>query len=114
MSIFVQRPLILNFDQGDGDQSIFGDSFVAQSVGGFFNDDDGVERLMMKIITGTNAGKSRKIESRLTSSLREQIASRNSISVVVHSTGSRWADSPDEWIAIGMSAPEVIDRGFLK
>jgi hypothetical protein len=106
-----RKPLLLDFDQGDGDQLLFGKPFVARSVGEIFVDQDGIERLKMEVLSGNLAGKEIKIESRVQDSLLGQIQSRPLISVVVHSRDTSFANPKETWIPVGMSAPQVLDRG---
>jgi hypothetical protein len=101
------------FEGGDGDQSYFSKSFIAERV---FEPwfPDVIERgsaYLLKVLTGPHQDEYLAITSRVVASLEDQIAIRNYISVVVHTLrnpGPGFVASPENLFAIGMAAIEVL------
>ena len=92
--------LFLDFDQGDGDQLLFGTPFLAQSLTTIWLTEGGEERLSLKVLNGPCGGETIHIASRTQETLREQISSRKHLSVVVY--------RKDDPSPVGMSAPSLV------
>jgi hypothetical protein len=94
--------LFLDFETGDGDQSLFGIPFLAQVTGAIWSAEDGEQRLSAKVLNGPCTGELIHVASRTAESLDDQLASRKYPSVVVYRR-----DDPSP---VGMAAPELIRR----
>ena len=92
--------VFLDFDGGDGDQSLFGQPFLAQVCSEVWVAKNGRERLSAEVLNGPCAGKTIHVESRIIETLRAQLAGRKWISVVVY--------RGDDASPVGMAAPELI------
>jgi hypothetical protein len=94
--------LFLDFETGDGDQSLFGVPFLTQVTGGIWNAEGDEQRLSAKVLNGPCAGELIHVASRTSESLDAQLASRAYLSVIVYRQ-----DGPSP---VGMAAPELIRR----
>jgi hypothetical protein len=103
------------FEGGDGDQSYFGEPFVAERV----DEDwfpDTIEygpAYLLKVTSGRHYGEYIAITSRQTASLEEQIARDIYISVIVHvihNPGPGFVPIPENLDAIGMAVIEVVEQ----
>lgn len=97
------------FDGGDGDQSFFGESFLAVPVNEnwFKPVSENKDSTLLKIISGSNRGRYLVVESRLVESLASQLSHRRFPSLIVQLISQPGPNFSDNIIAIGMSAPEV-------
>lgn len=109
----IERPVILEFDGGDGDQSVFGAPFVARQISDRRANERGHEMVLFQVISGKWTGVKFGVESRLTDDLKSQLDTRSFISVVVLWPDDITDGSPDNMTAIGMAAPKVLDKGAL-
>jgi hypothetical protein len=100
MTLAKPSSLFLDFATGDGDQTLFGAPFLAQATSAVWSAEGGEERLSVKVLNGPCAGEQIHIASRTRETLREQLASRMHLSVIVY---RRNGSSP-----AGMAAPELI------
>ena len=91
--------LFLDFESGDGDQSLFGVPFLAQVTGAIWSAKDGEQRLSAKVLNGPCAGEL-ILASRTKESLYDHLASRKYPSVIVY--------RQDDPSPVGMAAPELI------
>jgi hypothetical protein len=105
----------LGFDGGDGDQTYFGEPFVATCV----EEDWFPKRLergpawLVRILDGRHCGEYLALTSRVQASLEDQLAIRDMLSVVVQRVkepGPGLKETEGTMPAIGMAAVDVLDR----
>jgi len=96
------RRLFLDFDGGDGDQSLFAVPFLAEASSEVWTTEEDEDRLSLKVLNGPCAGETIHVASRLIETLSEQIASNRLLSVVVYR-----GDKPSP---VGMAIPELLLR----
>jgi hypothetical protein len=104
------------FDGGDGDQSYFAESFLAERVvePWFPSIIERGPAYLVKIKTGAHCGEYLALTSRVVASLEEQLNARNYLSVVVHAVrdpGPDFVATAERLPAIGMAAIEALHRG---
>jgi hypothetical protein len=104
-----------HFDGGDGDQSYFSESFIAELVTEPWFP-SAIERgpaYLVKIKTGSHHGEYLALTSRMVASLEEQLKVRDYLSVVVHRVrdpGPGFVASAVSLPAIGMAAIKALGR----
>jgi hypothetical protein len=103
------------FDGGDGDQSYFSETFLADLViePWFPSTIERGPAYLVKVKTGSHRGEYLALTSRMVASLEEQLRVRDYLSVVVHQVrdpGPGFVASADRLPAIGMAAIEALGR----
>ncbi len=103
----------LSFGGGDGDQSYFGEPFVAERVveGWFPEMLEFGPAWLVRILDGRHRGEYLALTSRVKASLEEQMAIRDMLSVVVQAIktpGVGFVETETTAPAIGMTAAEVL------
>lgn len=101
------------FQGGDGDQSWFGEDFVAERVEEpwFPSVIERGPAYLLKVITGKHRGRYLAITSRFIAPLDDQVENQKFLSVVVHvlrDAGPQFEAIPENLSAIGMAVVEVV------
>jgi len=108
--------MLFRFDGGDGDQSYFCKTFIAERVfeQWFPSIIQRGPAYLVKIKNGSHRDEYLALTSRMAASLEDQLKARNYLSVVVHRVcdpGPGFIASAERLPAIGMAAIEVLSPG---